>query len=84
MSDSGIAMSGYPNIVLIMSYHTFFFSKKIACSLSVSTFVVNASNLIMKSAVFLFPCLKVSIFHLASVVFVLSLNVFLISQTKSS
>ena len=62
----------------------FFFNKKIACSLSVLAFMANASNSIMKSAVFCFPCLKDSIFHLASAAFVLLLNVILISLTKSS
>ena len=70
-------------MVLIMSYHIFFFSKNIVCRLSVSTFIAKASNLIMKSAMFLFPCLKDSIFYLASVIFVLSLNVILISLTNS-
>ena len=84
LSDSGMAIGGYPKIILMMFCHTFFFNKKMACSLSVSIFVANASNSIMKSAVFFFPCLKVSIFHLASATFVLSLNMFLISWTNSS
>ena len=54
-----------------------------ACSSSVSAFMASASNLIMKSAVFHFPCLNVSIFHSASAVLDLSLNVILISFTKS-
>ena len=84
LSDSGMAMDGYPKIILIISCHTFFFNKKMACSSSVSAFVANASNSIMKSAVFLFSCLKVLIFHSVSAAFILSLNVFLISCMKSS
>ena len=84
LSVSGIAISEYPNIVLIMSCHTFFFNKKMACSSSMSAFIANVSNLIIKSAVFSFSCLKISIFHLASAAFVLLLNVVLISQTNSS
>ena len=55
-----------------------------ACSSSVSAFVASASNSIMKSAVFLLPCLKVSIFHSASAALDLSLNVVLNSFTNSS
>ena len=62
----------------------FFFNKKIACSSSVSVFIANALNSIMKSAVFFFSCLKDSIFYLASAAFILSLNIILISLTKSS
>ena len=67
-----------------MSCCTFFFNRKMACNLSVSAFMANASNSIMKSAVFRFPCLNVSIFHSASAVLDLSLNVVLSSFTKSS
>jgi len=67
-----------------MSCHTFFFNKKTACSSSVSAFMANASNLMMKSAVFHFPCLNISIFHLASTALDLLLNVVLSSFTKSS
>ena len=77
-----MAIGEYPSIVLIMSYYTFFFNKKMAYSSSVSTFMANTLNLIMKSAVFFFPCLKVSIFHSVFAAFILSLNVVLISQTK--
>ena len=84
LSDSGIAIGRYPNIVLIILCCTFFFNRKMACSSSVPAFVANASNSIMKSAMFLFPCLNVSIFHLASVAFILLLNVVLISFMKSS
>ena len=77
-------MGGYPNIVLITSCHAFFFNKKMACSSSVSAFMANTLNLIMKSTIFFFPCLNVSIFHLASAAFVLLLNVVFISFTKSS
>jgi len=78
LSVSGAAMGGYSNIVLIMSCHTFFFNKKIVCSSSVSAFMASALNSIMKLVVFHFPCLKDSIFHLASAAFIL------ISFTKLS
>ena len=55
-----------------------------ACSSSVSAFVANASNSIMKSTVFHLPCLKVSIFHSASAALDLSLNVVLNSFINSS
>ena len=77
-------MGEYPNIVLIMSCHTFFFNKKIACSSSVSAFIASTSNSIMKLVVFCFPCLKDSILYSVSAVFVLLLNVVLISLTKYS
>ena len=84
LSVSSAIIGGYPNMVLIISCHTFFFSKNIACRLSVSTFIAKVSNSIMKSAVFRFSCLKDSIFYLASTIFVLSLNVILISLTNLS
>ena len=62
----------------------FFFNKKMACSSFVSTFMANTSNSIMKSIVFFFFCLNISIFYLISAAFVLLLNVVLISLTKSS
>ena len=68
----------------MMSCHTFFFNRKMVYSSSVFAFMANASNSIMKSAMFFFSCLNVSIFHLASATFVLLLNVILISFTKSS
>ena len=55
-----------------------------AYSSSVSAFMASALNSIMKSAVFLLPCLKVSIFHSASTALDLSLNVVLNSFTNSS
>ena len=67
-----------------MSDHIFFFNKKMVCSSSVSAFMANMSNFIMKSTVFFFPCLKDSIFYSASVAFILSLNIVLISLIKSS
>ena len=66
----------------ILSY--IFFSKKIACSLSISVFIANVSNLIIKSTVFFFPYLKDSILHSAYTAFILSLNVVLISLINSS
>jgi len=77
-------MDRYLNIILMMSDHTFFFNKKIACSLSVFAFMAKASNSIMKSAVFYFPCLKDLIFYSASATFVLLLNVVLIFLTNFS
>ena len=68
----------------MISGYTFFFNKKMACSSSISAFIANASNSIIKSVVFFFSYLKNSIFHLASTAFVLLLNVVLISLTKSS
>ena len=84
LSVFSAAISGYSKIVLIMFGYIFFFNKKIACSLSVSVFVASALNSIMKSVMFFFPCLKVFIFHLASAVLVLSLNIILISHMNSS
>ena len=81
---SGIAISEYPSIVLIIFCHAFFFNKKMACSSSVLAFMASTSNSMIKSAVFYFPCLNVSIFHLASAALDLSLNVVLISFMKSS
>ena len=65
-----------------MSCQTFFFSRKMVCSSSVSAFMASGLNSIMKSAVFYFSCLKDSILHLASAVFILLLNVVLMSFTK--
>ena len=67
-----------------MSCRTFFFSRKMVCSSSVSAFMVSGLNSIMKSAVFYFSCLKDSILHLAFAVFILLLNVVLMSFTKLS
>ena len=80
---SSIAIGGYPSIVLTISCCVFFFNKKMVCSLSVSAFVASASNSMIKSTVFHFPCLNVSIFHLASAILDLSLNIVSISFTKS-
>ena len=82
LSISRAAISRYPNIILIMSAHTFFFSKKIACSSSVLAFMANTSNSIMKSVIFFFSCLKVSIFYSAFAVLILLLNIILISHTN--
>jgi len=84
LSVSGVAIGRYSNMVLIIFCYTFFFSKNIACSSFVSAFIAKASNSIMKSTVFHFFCLKDFIFYLVSTVFVLSLNVVLISLTNSS
>ena len=83
LSDSSTAIGRYSNIVLMISCRTFFFNKKMAYSSSVSTFMANALNSIIKSAMFFFPCLKDLILHSASTAFVLLLNVILISLMKS-
>ena len=67
-----------------MFCHTFFFSRKMAYSSSISAFMTSMSNSIMKSTVFCFPCLKDSILHSASAAFILLLNVILISFMKLS
>ena len=82
LSVSSAAMGEYPNIVLIISYLTFFFNRNITCNSSILAFMASASNSIMKSAVFYFFCLKDSILHSASAAFILSLKVILISFTK--
>jgi len=84
LSVSGMAIGRYPSIVLMILCHMFFFNRKMACKSSVSAFMANTLNSIIKSAVFFFSCLKVSIFHSVSTTFVLSLNVALISQMNSS
>ena len=66
-----------------MTCYIFFFSKNIVCRSSVSAFITKALNSIMKSYMFHFSCLKVSIFHLASVAFILSLNVVFNSLSSS-
>jgi len=81
---SGATIGRYSNNILMMSGHIFFFNKKIAYSSSVFAFITKVSNSIIKSAVFYFPCLKDSIFNLASAVFILSLNIVLIFLTNSS
>ena len=79
LSVSSMAIGGYPSIVLMISCHTFFFNRKMVCKSSMSAFIANTLNSIIKSAVFFFPYLKVSIFHSAFAAFVLSLNMVLIS-----
>ena len=84
LSISGAVIDRYPNMVLMMFCYTFFFSKNIIYRSFVSTFIAKTLNSIMKSAVFRFPCLKDSIFYLASAVFILLLNVVLISLINLS
>ena len=84
LSISGTVIGGYLSITLIMSYQTFFFNKKMACSSSISAFMASTLNLIMKFTVFHFPYLKDSILYSVSAVFVLLLNVIFISLTNSS
>ena len=54
LSVFGAIIGGYPNVVLIISARTFFFSKKMAYSSSVLAFMANVLNFIMKFAVFFF------------------------------
>ena len=82
MSVFGAAIGGYPNMVLMMSAHMFF-NKNIVCRLSVSAFIANASNLIIKPAICFLPCQNISIFHLVSAALLLLLNTVLISSTNS-
>ena len=84
LSVSGVAISGYSSIVLMMSAYMFLFSKNITCMLSVSTFIANALNLIMKSAMCFLPCQIVLIFHSTSAALLLLLTAVLISLTNSS
>jgi len=67
-----------------MSTQTFFFNKKILCNLSVSVFIANALNLIMKLAMCFLLCLDISIFHSVSVALLLLLNIILIFLTNLS
>ena len=84
LSVSDAAVSGYPSMVLIMSTHTFFFNKKIACMSLVSTFIANALNSIMKLAIYFLPYQNISIFHSVSATLLLSLKAVLISLMNSS
>ena len=67
-----------------MSAQIFFFNKKILCNLSVSVFIANALNLIMKLAMCFLLCLDISIFHSVSVALLLLLNIILIFLTNLS
>jgi len=62
LSNVGTVMSSYFSIVLIMSL-LIFFNRNIACILSVSVFMANTSNSIMKSVICFFSCLNNLIFH---------------------
>ena len=84
LSVSRAAISGYPNIILIISIHTFFFNKKMVCKSSVSAFMANILNFIMKSTICFFSYLNISIFHSVFAALLLLLNVILISHTNSS
>ena len=44
LSDVNTAMGRYPNIILIISLLTFFFSKSIICMSLVSAFIASTSN----------------------------------------
>ena len=54
LSVSGAAMGGYPNIILIMSLLTFFFSKSIIYISLVSAFIANTLNSIIKFTICFF------------------------------
>ena len=69
---------------MIISAQTFFLSKNIVCRSFLSAFMARALNSIIKSAMFFFLCLNILIFHSTSATFVLLLNIFLSSYTKSS
>ena len=79
LSSSSATISRYPNVILTILSLTFFFNKKIVYMLTISAFITNASNFIMKLAMCFFSCLKVSILHLASAVLLLLLNNILVS-----
>ena len=69
---------------MIIFAQTFFLSKNIVCRSFLSAFMARALNSIIKSAMFFFLCLNISIFHSASTTFVLLLNIFSSSCTKLS
>ena len=54
LSVFGATIGGYPNIFLIILLLTFFFNKKIAYISSVSVFMANALNSIIKSTIYFF------------------------------
>ena len=81
---SGATIGRYPSIVLIMLAQTFFFNKNIAYMSSVSAFMANALNSIIKSVIYFLLCWNVLIFHLAFAALLLSLKAVLISLTNSS
>ena len=83
LSVSGAAISRYPSMVLIISARIFFFNKNIACMSSVSVFMANASNSIIKSAICFLPYWNVLIFHSASAALFLLLKAVLISLMNS-
>ena len=83
LSVSGTAIGRYSSIIFIMLVLMFFFNKNIAYMLSVSVFMANASNSIMKLVMCFFSCLNDSIFHLASTALLLLLNTILIFLMNS-
>jgi len=84
LNISGAAIDRYPSIVLIMSACTFFFNKKMVCNSSISAFIANTLNSIMKSTIYFFFCLKILIFHSVSTILLLLLNIVLISHKNLS
>jgi len=74
LSNSSATMTRYPNMVLIISLLTFFFSKNIIYISLVLVFITNTLNSIIKFAMCFFPCLNVLIFYLVSATLFLSLN----------
>jgi len=84
LSFSGAAIGGYSNIIFIIFVQTFFFNGNMMCRLSILAFMANASNSIIKLAICFLLCLNILIFHSASAVLFLLLNVVLSSLTNSS
>jgi len=84
LSILGAAIGGYSSIVLMMSAQTFFLSKNIVYMSSVSAFVTNTLNSIIKLAMYFLPCWNVSIFYSTYAALLLSLKAILISLTNSS
>ena len=69
---------------MIIPVYTFFFSKKMVYKSSMSVFIANTLNFIMKSAIYFFSCLNILIFYSVSASLLLSLNMVLISHANLS
>ena len=82
LSISGTTISGYFNIVFIMSVWIFIFSKNIICRSFISAFIANVLNSIIKLVMCFFPYLNVFIFYLTSTILLLLLNIILSSLTN--
>ena len=83
LSVLGAAIGGYSSMVLMMSTQTFFFNRNTTCMLSVFAFIANASNSIMKLAIYFLLYWNVLIFHSMSGALLLLLKPILISLTNS-